>query len=71
MKQHLHVSSSEHTFEDVRLMRKNIGKEIKVKAIGGISSFEDAEEFMHLGTDRLGTSRLIKFIKFTDIGASY
>lgn len=61
-------STPGHTF---RLMRKNIGKEIKAKAIGGISSFEDAEEFMNLGADRFGTSRLIKFIKFTDTGASY
>ena len=56
---------------EIRLMRKNIGKEIKVKAAGHISSFEDVEEFICLGADRLGTSRLIKFIKFTDTGASY
>lgn len=47
------------TFADVKLMRKFVGAEIKVKAAGGISSVEDAEKFIALGADRLGTSRLI------------
>lgn len=53
------------TFEDVALMKKHIGPEVKVKAAGGISSFDDAEKFMSLGADRLGTSRLIKILKST------
>ena len=36
---------------------------MKVKAAGGIRSFEDAERFLELGADRLGTSRLVKLIK--------
>ncbi len=59
------------TFEDVDLMRKHIGKEVKVKAAGGISSFDDAEKFISLGAERLGTSRLIKIMKNTDNGAGY
>lgn len=59
------------TFADVELMRKHIGVEIKVKAAGGISSFADAEKFMELGADRLGTSRLVKIMKNTDNGAGY
>ena len=59
------------TFEDVELMRKHIGAEVKVKAAGGISSFDDAEKFISLGADRLGTSRLIKIMKNTDTGAGY
>lgn len=59
------------TFDDVELMRKNIGSNVKVKAAGGISSFDDAEKFMSLGADRLGTSRLIKIMKNTDNGAGY
>lgn len=59
------------TFEDVALMREHIGKEVKVKAAGGISSFEDAQEFMRVGADRLGTSRLIKIRKNADNGAGY
>lgn len=51
------------TFKDVELMRKHVGKDIAVKAAGGISSIEDAEEFVRLGATRLGTSRMIKLIK--------
>ncbi len=45
---------------DVDLMRKNSPEGLKVKAAGGISSIEDAEEFINLGADRLGTSRIVK-----------
>lgn len=51
------------TFEDVALMKKYVGKNVKIKAAGGISSFDDAEKFMSLGADRLGTSRLVKIAK--------
>jgi deoxyribose-phosphate aldolase len=44
-------------------MREHIGEHVKVKAAGGISSFEDAKKFVSLGADRLGTSRLIKIMK--------
>ena len=56
-------STAGATFADVELMKKHIGKNVKVKAAGGISSFEDAEEFIRLGADRLGTSRLVKIVK--------
>ena len=64
-------STAGATFDDVALMRKHIGAEVKVKAAGGISSFDDAEKFMSLGAERLGTSRLVKIIKNTDTGAGY
>lgn len=51
------------TFDDVALMRRHCGAEVKVKAAGGISSFDDAERFISLGADRLGTSRLVKIMK--------
>ena len=51
------------TFEDVALMKKHVGSNVRIKAAGGISSFADAEEFIRLGADRLGTSRLVKIIK--------
>lgn len=51
------------TFEDVKLMREHTGKDKKVKAAGGISSFADGEKFVSLGADRLGTSRLVKEAK--------
>lgn len=64
-------STSGATFADVELMKKHIGPEVKVKAAGGISSFDDAEEFIRLGADRLGTSRLVKIMKNTDTGLGY
>ena len=51
------------TFDDVALFRAHVGKNVKIKAAGGISSIEDAEKFLELGADRLGTSRMIKLVK--------
>ena len=48
------------TREDVRLMRENCPASVKVKAAGGISSLQDAEDFIELGAERLGTSRIVK-----------
>lgn len=59
------------TFADVKLMRKYVGKDVKIKAAGGISSFADAEEFLRLGTDRLGTSRLVRSMKNSDVKTGY
>ena len=56
-------STAGATPEDIALFAKHVGKDIKIKAAGGISSFEDAEEFVRLGADRLGTSRLVKIQK--------
>ncbi len=64
-------SAAGATFADVELMRKHIGKEIKVKAAGGIASLQDAEEFIRLGADRLGTSRMIKIVEQSDDGSGY
>jgi len=50
-------------FEDVELFAKHVGSHVKIKAAGGISSLEDAERFLKLGADRLGTSRIIKIVK--------
>lgn len=51
------------TPEDVALFAEHVGPDVKIKAAGGISSFDDAEEFVRLGADRLGTSRLVKLAK--------
>lgn len=59
------------TFEDVALMRKYVGKDVKIKAAGGIASFDDAEKFVSLGADRLGTSRLIKIMKNEEGASGY
>ena len=48
------------TREDVKLMREHCPSFVKVKAAGGISSLQDAEDFIALGAERLGTSRIVK-----------
>ncbi len=51
------------TLEDVRLMRANVGAEVLVKAAGGISGLEDAQNFLDNGAARLGTSRVVKAVQ--------
>lgn len=51
------------TAEDIKLFSENIADHLKIKAAGGISSLEDAENFIKLGADRLGTSRIVKIAK--------
>ena len=56
-------STAGATFEDVKLFAEHVGPDVKIKAAGGISSIEDAEKFLDLGAERLGTSRIIKILK--------
>ena len=56
-------SKSGATFADIELFAANIGPAVKMKAAGGISSFDDAIKFIELGAERLGTSRIIKLAK--------
>lgn len=56
-------STSGATFADVSLFKEHVGPQVKIKAAGGISSFADAEKFVELGADRLGTSRLVRIMK--------
>ena len=51
------------TFADVQLIRENAEPHLHVKASGGIATLEDAEKFIELGAERLGTSRLVKLAK--------
>ena len=51
------------TREDVELFKEHVGPGVKIKAAGGISSLQDAEDFIALGADRLGTSRIVKLAK--------
>lgn len=51
------------TFHAVKLFADNVSGGTKIKAAGGISSIEDAEKFIELGADRLGTSRIVKIVK--------
>jgi len=56
-------STSGATFDDVELFANHVGKNVRIKAAGGLSSFSDAEKFIELGASRFGTSRLIKLVK--------
>ena len=51
------------TREDVALMAAHVGSNVRIKAAGGIASLEDAADFIRLGADRLGTSRVVKAVK--------
>ena len=52
------------TFEDIQLFKRELERTtVKIKAAGGIKSFEDAEKFIEFGADRLGTSRLVNLMK--------
>ena len=64
-------STAGATFADVELFAKHIGPNVKIKAAGGISSLEDAEKFIALGADRLGTSRIVKIAKGLENDGSY
>lgn len=56
-------STAGATREDVKLMVENVGEGILVKAAGGISGIQDAEDFINLGASRLGTSRVVKAVQ--------
>ena len=51
------------TREDVALFARHAAPHVKIKAAGGISSLQDAEDFLDLGASRLGTSRIVKAVK--------
>ncbi|MDZ5010565.1 2-deoxyribose-5-phosphate aldolase, partial [Clostridium perfringens] len=55
------------TIEDIELFRKNVGKDVKIKAAGGVKSIEKAEEFIDKGASRLGTSSIIKIMNNEEV----
>ena len=56
-------STAGATREDVALFKAHVESHVKIKAAGGISSLQDAADFLALGADRLGTSRIVKLVK--------
>ena len=64
-------STAGATFADVELFAKHVAPHVKIKAAGGISSLEDAEKFIALGADRLGTSRIVKIAKGLENDGTY
>ena len=63
-------STSGATKEDIKLFSENIGENVKMKAAGGIASLTDAEDFLKLGAERLGTSRIVSIAK-SEQGSGY
>lgn len=59
-------SKSGATVNDIELFSKYIGGHVKIKAAGGIKTLRDAEQFISLGADRLGTSRIINLVSIND-----
>lgn len=64
-------STAGATKEDVALFAKHIGSNVQIKAAGGISSLDDAEDFIKLGATRLGTSRIVKIAKNEKSNSNY
>ncbi len=56
-------STAGATREDVALFAAHVAPHVKIKAAGGISTLQDAEDFIALGASRLGTSRIVKLVK--------
>lgn len=56
-------STAGATAEDIEIFAEHVGKNVKIKAAGGIASIADAEKFVELGAHRLGTSRIVKIVK--------
>lgn len=63
-------STAGATREDIKLFSENIGENVKMKAAGGIASLTDAEDFLELGAQRLGTSRIVSIAK-SEQGSGY
>lgn len=64
-------SSAGATPADIALFAEHVGENVKIKAAGGIKSFEDAENFIALGASRLGTSRLVTLLKGEEGKSNY
>ena len=63
-------STAGATRDDIELFSENIGENVKMKAAGGIASLADAEDFLKLGAERLGTSRIVSISK-SEQGSGY
>lgn len=61
-------SLSGATLHDIEIFKKHIKNGKKIKAAGGIKTIKDAVNFINLGADRLGTSRIVKAIKEAENG---
>ena len=55
--------TQKNVISDVKLFAEHVGENVRIKAAGGVASFDDAEKFIELGASRLGTSRIVKLAK--------
>ena len=51
------------TKDDIRLFSENVSKNVKIKAAGGIKNIAEAQEFLYLGAERLGSSSIVSFFE--------
>ena len=56
------------TIEDIKLFKKHIGPNVKIKAAGGVKTVEDLEAFLNEGCDRIGTSSAVSLLKGKEAG---
>lgn len=61
-------STAGATRHDIEIFAKYVEPSVKIKAAGGISNLDDAEDFINLGATRLGTSRIVKIVKSLEKG---
>lgn len=64
-------STAGATRHDVQIFADNVASHLKIKAAGGISSLEDAQDFINIGATRLGTSRIVKIVKALEKGEQH
>ena len=64
-------STAGATRHDVQIFADNVESHLQIKAAGGISSLEDAEDFINIGATRLGTSRIVKIVKAMEKGEEH
>ena len=64
-------STAGATLHDVQIFADNVAPHLQIKAAGGISSIEDAENFINIGATRLGTSRIVKIVKAMEEGKEH
>ena len=55
------------TIEDIRLFKKHIGPNVKMKAAGGVKTIADLEMFINEGCDRIGTSSAVNMLKGEEV----
>lgn len=55
------------TIEDIRLFKKHIGANVKMKAAGGVKTIADLEMFINEGCDRIGTSSAVNMLKGEEV----